>query len=299
MDTYDTYDKYDIYDICYANTDKNPKSLYIIGIVIAVLFIIITIVFKIFFIPQNYHKISIVNNCAYDINVLFGAQASENKNNITYFPFNTIASGTTITYKASPGTILTIKGYRIGASTNNIGAFTSVNLKLSNYNFSNNQTIIDNNNNSIKDLYTYDDINNVYDIYAVSIQQGYNIPLTINPTSNVEKSNGNYCSGPVWKKTLDSCPDDLKFPNAKSYEYCSTPCYATTTDIADKDNYCCSFIGACDTPDTCENAWSNQSYYQYFSNVCPNCLITNCDEPNYKCKSSNGLSNYTLTFCPT
>lgn len=287
MDTYDTYDK------CYSDTNKNPKSLYIIGIVCATLFIIITIVFKIFFIPDNYHKISIVNNCPYNINVLFGAQASENKNNITYFPFNTISSGTTITYKASAGTILTIKGYRNGASTNNIGPFTTANLKLSNYNFSNNQTIIDNNNNYITNLYTYNDVNNLYDTYDISIQQGYNIPLTINPTSNVEKSNGNYCSGPVWKTTLDTCPVELT-----TDEYCNTPCYANSTDIDDKDNYCCLFIGACDTPYNCENAWPNQKYYQYFSNVCPNCLITNCDESNYKCKSSNGLSNYTLTFCP-
>jgi hypothetical protein len=179
----------------FCTNDKNPKSLYIIAIVFAIIFMIITVVFKIFFSPENLHKITIVNNCAYDINLLFGAQSDSNKN-IVYFPANTIKSRSTVNYKATPGAVIIVKGYKFGYSTTDTNPFTTVNLSLSNTDFFGKTKIIDNNNNTITDIYTNDNETD-YDYYDVSIQDGYNIPFTIYPTSNVDSATGNYCSGPI------------------------------------------------------------------------------------------------------
>ena len=271
--------------------DSNANTLYIIALVSAVIFMIITIVFKIFFSPESLHKITIVNNCSYDISLLFGAQKSND--NIAYFPPNTIKGRSTFNYKATPGALITVKGYKFGYDYTDTNPFTTVNLSLSNYNFYGKTKIVDNNNNTITDIETY---NNDYDHYDVSIQNGYNIPVTIYPTSNVDKATGNYCSGPIWKE-ITICPEILRGPTTgTNYQYCKTPCYANIPPTTDNQNFCCNLLGSCTVPDACEKSWS--SYYQVFANACPNCLITNCDKSNYYCKSVNGLSNYTITFCP-
>jgi hypothetical protein len=278
----------------FCTNDKNPKSLYIIAIVFAIIFMIITVVYKIFFSPESLHKITIVNNCSYDIDLLFGAQ-HDSKKNIVYFPPNTIKSRSTVNYKATPGAVITVKGYKFGYSVTDINPFTTVNLSLSNYNFYGKTKIIDNNNNTITDIYTNDNETD-YDYYDVSIQDGYNIPFTIYPTSNFDSATGNYCSGPIWKE-ITVCPEVLQGPNTgPNYQYCKTPCYADLESTIDKQNFCCNLLGSCTIPDQCENSW--RAYYNVFANACPNCLITNCDKTNYFCKSVNGLSNYTLTFCP-
>jgi hypothetical protein len=274
--------------------NKSPKTLYIISLVLLFIFIIITILYSVFFTPESFHTISIVNNCEYPINILFGGQKTADENELVYLPTYTLASQTTKNYNATPGAIIKVQGYKVGnISFIGSNAFTTVNLKLANDDVNKNPKIKDG-NNTIENLYAYTNIENDYDYYSVSIQDGFNIPLTIYPTSNVDQANDNYCSGPTWINKL-VCPNDLKGPTGTNYQYCQTPCFAELTGLVGQD-FCCSLLGACDIPDKCEESWS--IYYQAFASACPHCLITNCDRDNFYCKSTNNLSNYTLTFCP-
>lgn len=276
----------------------NTFPLIILSISISLIIILILLV-SIFFIafdqPQT-HNITIVNNCSQNVFVRFGALL--NDGTYAFLPDNLLNPKQTHQYAATPGTTLLIQGYHEGdiAPIASANPLTSVNLILAGNGFINQSQITDGNN-------IINNVNisgNSIDTYDVSIQNGYNIPISIQP-------NNSGCSGPHWNHTINAtgpnaCPTELIYPGnigmpetPTVYQSCSTPCTAFGGTA-----YCCNEPGICTVSGECEAQWPIPSYFDVFSSACPNCLITNCDTPNYTCDTvSHGeLTQYTITFCP-
>jgi len=143
------------------------------------------------------------------------------------------------------------------------------------------------------------------DTYDVSMQAGYNISATIQPTSNFKSDSTNTCGNPVWFSniTQTDCPVELQYIVNGNYIGCMTACNADIPGPpGPQGDFCCSEFPCADSSAdfNCQMFWDNQAYYTTFATACPDCLITNCDRPNYTCNSSSNrdLSNYTITLCP-
>lgn len=249
------------------------------------------------------HDIMITNKCAENIFVRFGAFTNNNTTN--FLPANLLSPGQTLTYKATPGSILTIKGYYEGdlGSIDSVNTLTNVKLTLAGEGFNGKSRITDG-NNIIGNLSIS---RSSSDIYGVSLQVGYNIPITIESTANNNRNDADKfsCIGPEWNHTINGtgtnvCPTVLIYPGfilnpdgPPVYQSCSTPCTAIGGT-----GYCCLETNVCNMTEGCETEWPIPEYYDVFADACPDCLITECDNPNYTCSSNNGLTSYTITFCP-
>lgn len=276
-----------------------PWAILGITIALIIIFIIITVVFLVFFNPPAMHEIVVTNNCNQNINVLFGSIPDTSSTGVSFFPVKILTPGKSHNYYATPGTTIIVQGYRDDDTflTEEINPFTTVEMALAGEGFSGKHQVSDG-NMIITNIQT-----NTFpiDIYEVSVQGGYNVPISIISTGNNDKDpHDNFsCLGPMWNNTIgstgsNSCPLSLQSPGTgTNYQVCLNPCTAIGGE-----NFCCTVQGACGTSGGCEQLWQPYEYYNIFSNACPNCTITNCDTANYTCKSKNGLTQYMIKFCP-
>ncbi len=290
--------------------DRSNNELPIIMIGLSVCLVIIFILFiilyfAVFSVPST-HEILVDNKCSENIIVRFGALSTTGTND--FLPDHLLTPGQTLIYRATPGSILTIQGYHEGdlAPINSVNPLTTVNLTLAGQNFGGmtGKSQITDGSTIISNLAISP---NAMDIYGISLQGGYNIPISIESTANNNKNPDDEfsCSGPIWNHRINatgpnSCPIPLIYPGfilnpegPPIYQSCSTPCTAIGGTA-----YCCTETNACSIPEGCETAWPIPEYYDVFFDACPDCLITSCDTPNYTCSSTNGLTSYTITFCP-
>jgi succinate dehydrogenase hydrophobic anchor subunit len=276
---------------------STPWIILGLAIALIIIFVIIIVIFFFFFNPPAMHDIVVTNGCSQPINILFGA-LTINKT-VQFLPVLSLNSGQTHSYKATPGVSIIVQGYRNGDEvlSDKVNPFTTVELSLAGQGFNGKSQITDNTN-----IITNLDINpDPNDKYGVSVQGGYNIPITITSTAfnNRDPTNRFSCRGPIWNHTIDatgpnSCPINLQSPGtAANYQVCLNPC----TEFGGTA-YCCTTPGICESTGGCEHSWPDLDYFTTFENACPTCLITNCDTSNFTCSSKNGLTQYEILFCP-
>lgn len=249
---------------------KTPVILLIVSLLLTLVFIAAVILFFIFFNKSPAHNITVTNSSTTNVTVIFGAMIGPDT--IAYLPNHTIAPGGSYTYQSTPGTSLIIQG----SLSSSEAARTTVYLNLAGEAFAS-ETIITDGQTKITGL-TRNELNE--DNYGVSVQQGYNIPVTI-----VGSNSSASCPGPLWTQNV-ICPTALQATGS-----CLSACQA----IGGTD-YCCEFQNACQLPGGCESVWLQPDYYHTYGAACPNCLITNCDTNNYFCASKGELTSYTITF---
>jgi len=122
------------------------------------------------------------------------------------------------------------------------------------------------------------------DFFDVSLVDGYNLPLLIEPRG---ATGGGNCMVTGCMADLNAaCPTELKVMSSGSGVACKSACEA----FGDPQ-YCCS--GAYATPDTCKPS----SYSQFFKSACPRAYSFAYDDgtSTFTCASAD----YTITFCPT
>lgn len=264
-------------------------SLIIAGLASALVFVFIIVILTYMYVfnTSSMHNIIVTNNSNSPINVIFGANSSSG---YKFLPTKELNIGESFTYKSTPSVNIMVQGYRPGdINFSGINPFTTVMLQLSGNKFSGKTQVTDGSaiiNNLIQNTESHD-------IYGVSVQNGYNLPVTITSTSFNNRNNNDMfsCVGPIWYSSITSCPSQLQAPSPDNYQVCQSACRVFGTD-----DYCCKENNSCGFTGGCESVWPDQNYYNIFSQSCPNCLITNCDNPNYRCESFGGLSEYTITF---
>lgn len=284
------------YDAMPHGGSKTPGIIIGLAIALIVIFIIFMLMFFFVFNPPAMHEILVTNNCIEPIHALMGVVTSNS--NVEFLPERLLNPGENYVYRATPGTSLLIQGYRNGDAlvSSGVNPFTTVELTLAGQNFDGKHQVTDG-NAVLTNIQTN---SNPDDRYGVSVQGGYNIPITIFSFAfnNREPSNRFSCLGPNWNHTIAgtgglSCPSELQSPSMDDYEVCLNPCTAIGTG-----GFCCTEPGACGISGGCQQSWPVFDYYTVFSSACPNCLITNCDMANYTCSSRDGLTSYAIVMCP-
>lgn len=264
---------------------KTPWLL--IGITIALL-IVTLISMLVFFYFNNSpptHQIVIVNNCNEDITAMLGVINS--KDDIDFFSNIRLSPKQEHHYRATPGVSILVQGYKNGDTIllEGLNPFTTVELTLAGKGFTKERYVTDG-NNRVVDVKSND---NEQDYSNISLQGGYNMPITIKSTNNPS------CNGPKWNHPIDgnNCPEALRSNDDQgNFQVCLSPC--TALDTAD---YCCTKPGVCDMSNGCQSTWQDINYYNVFSEACPKCLITNCGSNKITCTSQGKLNQYTIALC--
>ncbi|KAI4327740.1 hypothetical protein L6164_020165 [Bauhinia variegata] len=126
------------------------------------------------------------------------------------------------------------------------------------------------------------------DFYDVSLVDGYNLPMTVEPQGGTPGV-GN-CTVTGCRVDLNgNCPTDLKVMSAGDGQE-GVACKSACEAFGDPQ-YCCS--GAYATPDTCKPS----TYSQFFKSACPRAYSYAYDDgtSTFTCASAD----YLITFCPT
>ncbi|GLJ41579.1 hypothetical protein SUGI_0860400 [Cryptomeria japonica] len=117
-------------------------------------------------------------------------------------------------------------------------------------------------------------VNGNTDYYDVSLVDGFNVPLSINPTNA-------QCTGSACRADINAvCPAELKVEGG-----CNTAC-----NVFQTDQYCCTSSYANNCPPT--------NYSMIFKNQCPQAYSYTKDDSsnNYSCPS--GTTDHSVVFCP-
>ncbi|KDP36909.1 hypothetical protein JCGZ_08200 [Jatropha curcas] len=117
------------------------------------------------------------------------------------------------------------------------------------------------------------------DFYDVSLVDGYNLPMVVEPN----RGSGNCLSTGCITDLNQQCPAELKDGSGQA---CKSACEAFGTP-----EYCCS--GAFATPDTCKPS----VYSQMFKAACPRSYSYAYDDATstFTCTGAD----YVITFCPS
>ena len=266
--------------------DKSDKYLIWVitglAIILIIVFIIAMVAFFLVADSTPMHSIIIINKCPQTINLIVGDQ--------TQSLTKKLASGEETTYYATPGVFLSIKGYYDGTDTR---ALTKTFIWFGNNNYAGTYQISDG-NTILTTTRSQNSLSGNQDLYDISIQDGFNLPITI-MSNNFQGQNPLdpfVCKGPFWNyNLLNICPENLRLGTGA----CASACIANGSSIAE-NLYCCQGTGLCGITGGCQNVWPNIDYYYLFDYACPNCMITNCDLPKYRCQSQDGLTSYRITF---
>lgn len=130
---------------------------------------------------------------------------------------------------------------------------------------------------------------NGLDFYDVSLVDGYNLPITVEPSGG----SGNCTTTGCLVDLNGACPTELKVKIAAEEEgsdeksvACKSACEAFGDPL-----YCCN--GAYGTPQTCKPS----SYSQFFKSACPRAYSYAYDDgtSTFTCSSAD----YLITFCST
>ncbi|KAL4283903.1 hypothetical protein GQ457_16G012920 [Hibiscus cannabinus] len=117
------------------------------------------------------------------------------------------------------------------------------------------------------------------DFYDVSLVDGYNLPMMVEPSGGSGTCLSTGCANDLNRQ----CPNEFR---VGSGEACKSACEAFG-----KPEYCCS--GAYATPDTCKPS----VYSEMFKAACPKSYSYAYDDATstYTCTGAD----YTITFCPS
>ncbi|KAL6596286.1 hypothetical protein ACP70R_047650 [Stipagrostis hirtigluma subsp. patula] len=120
------------------------------------------------------------------------------------------------------------------------------------------------------------------DFYDVSLVDGYNLPMLVEPAGGA--SGATTCAAAGCASDLNArCPAELR---AMGGAACRSAC-----DAFGKPEYCCS--GAYANPNTCRPT----AYSQVFKSACPKSYSYAYDDPTSTFTCAGGR-DYTITFCP-
>jgi len=124
---------------------------------------------------------------------------------------------------------------------------------------------------------------NGLDFFDVSLVDGYNLPMMIEPHGAT--GGGNCMTTGCMVDLNAACPTELKVMSSGAGVACKSACEA----FGDPQ-YCCS--GAYASPATCKPS----SYSQFFKSACPRAYSYAYDDgtSTFTCDSAD----YTITFCP-
>lgn len=246
---------------------------FIIGLIATAILIIATLLFFLFWNNSNQRSVTLQNNSSNIINL--NISSIDLDNNIVQLPIFILPPNSNKILLASPGITLVVSSY----TDSNKNPLTYAKIIFGNSGSASKGTIEFNSST----YYNLISTNEFIDKYGVSLQNGYNLPITITP-NNIDSNSVFSCSGPIWYQYINNtnsvfpCPETLQ-----SGDNCINPCIKLDGD------YC-----------KCENDWDQLDYYYAFAAACPNCLITTCDDLNYYC-SNQDINNhkpidYTITF---
>lgn len=281
-----------------GNEERGSRIIWImigLTIMLLIIFAISMILFFVFANRPAMHEIGVINNSSQTINVLVGSQENTN---YTIGPMRLNPGQINYIY-ATPGASLIIQGYydETILPDSYPYPFTKLKMLLAGEGYDGRVQITD--GNSTINLSGISNSNNE-DIYDVSIQDGININMEIISTNfNNRNINDQYsCVGPNFGFGL-ACPQMLQYPTSGTgiYQACMTPCFMAIEEGitgATADEMCCVPESICSQTGTCQNSWIES--YNVFYNICPKCMITNCDVPIYHCGSVNGLTQYEVSF---
>lgn len=117
------------------------------------------------------------------------------------------------------------------------------------------------------------------DFYDVSLVDGYNLPLIIDPSGG----SGNCLSVGCVTDLNGQCPNELRVGDGSA---CNSAC-----DALGRDEYCCR--GAYGSPNTCKPS----NYSEMFKAACPRAYSYAYDDATstFTCTSAD----YIITFCPS
>ncbi|KAF2312402.1 hypothetical protein GH714_034567 [Hevea brasiliensis] len=123
------------------------------------------------------------------------------------------------------------------------------------------------------------------DFYDVSLVDGYNLPMLIEPQGG---TGGNCTMTGCGASLNNACPSELKVMDSENGE--SVACKSACDAFGDPQ-YCCS--GAYANPNTCKAS----SYSEFFKNACPRAYSYAYDDgtSTFTCAGAN----YAITFCPS
>ncbi|CAL4913518.1 unnamed protein product [Urochloa decumbens] len=120
------------------------------------------------------------------------------------------------------------------------------------------------------------------DFYDVSLVDGYNLPILIQPAGDA--TGATTCAAAGCTADLNArCPSELRTEGGAG---CRSAC-----DAFGKPEYCCS--GAYANPNTCRPT----AYSQVFKSACPKSYSYAYDDPTSTFTCAGGR-DYTITFCP-
>ncbi|KAE8798914.1 thaumatin-like protein 1b [Hordeum vulgare] len=120
------------------------------------------------------------------------------------------------------------------------------------------------------------------DFYDVSLVDGYNLPILVEPAGS--SATGTTCAAAGCSADLNlRCPAELRSAGGGA---CRSAC-----DAFGKPEYCCS--GAFANPNTCHPT----AYSQAFKLACPRSYSYAFDDPTSTFTCAGGR-DYTITFCP-
>ena len=134
------------------------------------------------------------------------------------------------------------------------------------------------------------------DYYDVSLVDGYNLPMRVQPVAGTYTKNGNnhYDCGVAGCNTdLNKiCPNDLKVTKDGKTIACLSACSKFHTE-----EYCCT--GKHSTPQTCKATDWQTNYPAIFKEACPEAYSYAYDDQasTFTCHG-NPETAYDITFCP-
>ncbi|KAF6167724.1 hypothetical protein GIB67_017219 [Kingdonia uniflora] len=117
------------------------------------------------------------------------------------------------------------------------------------------------------------------DFYDISLVDGFNLPISITPTSGCPVT-----SCPANVNLV--CPSELSIKNGGETIACKSACLAFNSP-----QYCCT--GANNQPSTCPPT----DYSRVFKNACPQAYSYAYDDQSSTFTCGTG-ADYTITFCP-
>lgn len=125
------------------------------------------------------------------------------------------------------------------------------------------------------------------DFYDVSLVDGYNLPMTVEPQG---ATGGENCTTTGCVVDLNgACPTELKVTAEGSSGEGEGVACKSACEAFGEPQYCCS--GAYATPDTCKPS----SYSQFFKSACPRAYSYAYDDGTSTFTCAN--ANYLITFC--
>lgn len=134
------------------------------------------------------------------------------------------------------------------------------------------------------------------DYYDVSLVDGYNLPVRMEPLPGTFRkvSNDHYdCTRAGCNSDLNShCPNELAVRIGGRTVACKSACAAFNTD-----EYCCR--GAHNTPQTCKSSMWRVNYPRIFKQSCPDAYSYAYDDTSstFTCRGAP-KTGYLVTFCP-